>query len=97
MQLARLAVDIGGTFTDVALERGGARWTAKVLTTPAAPERAVLEGTLTVLAQAGVSPGRRLGGDSWHHPGHQRSYRTQGRAHRADHHRGLSRRAGDGQ
>ncbi len=56
MQLARLAVDIGGTFTDVALERGGARWTAKVLTTPAAPERAVLEGTLTVLAQAGVSP-----------------------------------------
>ncbi len=57
MQLARLAVDIGGTFTDLALERGGARWTAKVLTTQAAPERAVLEGTRTVLAQAGVSPG----------------------------------------
>src|SRR5579875_2322148 len=56
MQLARLAVDIGGTFTDLALERGGARWTTKVLTTQAAPERAVLEGTHTVLAQAGVSP-----------------------------------------
>ena len=59
MQLARLAVDIGGTFTDLALERGGARWTAKVLTTPAAPERGVLEGTRTVLTQAGVSAGRR--------------------------------------
>ncbi len=57
MQLARLAVDIGGTFTDLALERGGARWTVKILTTQAAPERAVLEGTRTVLAQAGVSPG----------------------------------------
>ena len=56
MQLARLAVDIGGTFTDLALERGGARWTAKVLTTSAAPERAVLEGTRAVLAQAHVNP-----------------------------------------
>jgi N-methylhydantoinase A len=29
----RLAVDIGGTFTDLALENGMRRWTAKVLTT----------------------------------------------------------------
>jgi len=36
----RLAVDIGGTFTDVALETGAGRVTAKVLTTPRAPERA---------------------------------------------------------
>ena len=35
----RLGVDIGGTFTDVALDSGGRRLTAKVLTTPAAPER----------------------------------------------------------
>ena len=33
----RLGVDIGGTFTDVALEVGPARYTAKVLTTAAAP------------------------------------------------------------
>ncbi len=58
---ARLAVDIGGTFTDLALERtdggGTRRWTAKVLTTQGAPERGVLEGVRAVLAQAGVAPG----------------------------------------
>ncbi len=58
---ARLAVDIGGTFTDLALERteGGEtkRWTAKVLTTPSAPERGVLDGVRGVLGDAGVSPG----------------------------------------
>ena len=31
---ARLAVDVGGTFTDVALEIGTDRTTSKVLTTP---------------------------------------------------------------
>jgi len=53
---ARLAVDIGGTFTDLALERGDDRWTAKVLTTPAAPERGVLDGVGAVLARAGLLP-----------------------------------------
>ena len=37
MPSARLAVDIGGTFTDLALEHDGRRTTIKVLTTPAAP------------------------------------------------------------
>jgi N-methylhydantoinase A/oxoprolinase/acetone carboxylase beta subunit len=32
---ARLAIDIGGTFTDLALEAGDRLATAKVLTTPA--------------------------------------------------------------
>ena len=53
---ARLGVDIGGTFTDVALEAGGRRWTAKILTTSAAPERGVLEAMQTVLAAAGIMP-----------------------------------------
>jgi N-methylhydantoinase A len=52
---ARLAVDIGGTFTDLAVERNGARWTAKVLTTPAAPELGVLEGVRVVLGRAGLA------------------------------------------
>jgi N-methylhydantoinase A len=57
----RLAADIGGTFTDLALERADAhggfeRWTAKVLTTPAAPEKGVLEGIRVVLSKAGVGP-----------------------------------------
>ncbi len=53
---ARLAVDIGGTFTDLAVEQGERRWTAKVLTTPAAPEQGVLEGVRQVLAAAGLAP-----------------------------------------
>ncbi|MBT6094764.1 MAG: hydantoinase/oxoprolinase family protein [Rhodospirillaceae bacterium] len=53
----RLAVDIGGTFTDVVLETLLDRTTVKVLTTPAAPEEGVLEGVEHVLAQAGIKAG----------------------------------------
>jgi N-methylhydantoinase A len=54
---ARLGVDIGGTFTDVALEVGGRRFSAKILTTPEAPERAVIEAIGAVLREAGLGPG----------------------------------------
>jgi len=58
--LLRLGIDIGGTFTDFALERSGAeatkRWFLKVLTTPEAPERGVLEGMERILAEAGYAP-----------------------------------------
>jgi N-methylhydantoinase A len=53
---ARLGVDIGGTFTDVALELGDRRWSAKILTTPQAPERAVLEAVDAVLREAALRP-----------------------------------------
>ena len=53
---ARLGVDIGGTFTDVALEWGEERWSAKILTTPEAPERAVIEAIHRVLGEAGLGP-----------------------------------------
>ena len=53
----RLGVDIGGTFTDVALEVGERRFTAKNLTTPRAPEQGVLTAVASVLSQAGVAPG----------------------------------------
>ena len=53
---ARLAVDIGGTFTDLALEHGGRRSTAKVLTTPAAPEQGVMVGVQAILRDAGLVP-----------------------------------------
>jgi N-methylhydantoinase A len=56
VEAARLGVDIGGTFTDVALERGDRRWSAKILTTPEAPERAVIEVIHRVLGEAGLSP-----------------------------------------
>jgi N-methylhydantoinase A len=50
----RLAADIGGTFTDIALAAGSTLYTAKILTTPREPAAAVLEGTAKVLADAGV-------------------------------------------
>ncbi len=56
MQPARLAVDIGGTFTDLALEQGGKRTTLKVLTTPAAPEQGVMNGFAAITKAAGVAP-----------------------------------------
>jgi N-methylhydantoinase A len=52
---ARVAVDIGGTFTDFVLEAGGRQHTHKVPTTPRAPERAVLDGLPALLAQAGIA------------------------------------------
>ena len=56
MAAVRAGVDIGGTFTDVALETAGGFVTAKVLTDHTAPEAAVLEG----LAQAACSAGLAL-------------------------------------
>ena len=52
----RLGVDIGGTFTDVALENGGRRFTSKVLAIPHAPERSVLAAIASVLAEAALAP-----------------------------------------
>ena len=50
----RLAVDIGGTFTDIVLEAGNERTTAKVLTTQAAPEEGVITGITDALERAGI-------------------------------------------
>jgi N-methylhydantoinase A len=58
MTNARLAADIGGTFTDVVLEHAGRRHSAKVLTTPRAPEEGMLEGISQVLADAALVPSR---------------------------------------
>src|SRR3954469_2160938 len=49
----RMAVDIGGTFTDIVLDRGSERLTRKVLTTPR-PEEGVLDGARLVLGDAGL-------------------------------------------
>ena len=53
---AKLAADIGGTFTDIVLEDGARRWSGKVLTTTHAPELGVIEGIGVVLAQSGLKP-----------------------------------------
>jgi len=54
---ARLAVDIGGTFTDVVLQlASGEHVSTKLLTTYDHPGRAVLGGIDRVLLQAGITP-----------------------------------------
>jgi N-methylhydantoinase A len=54
---ARLAVDIGGTFTDATLvdERSGGVAIAKVLTTPADPSEGFMQAVERALAEGGVS------------------------------------------
>ena len=54
---ARLAIDVGGTFTDVVIGRSGRLWTTKVLTTPDAPERGVTSGIKEVLNDSSLRPG----------------------------------------
>lgn len=54
----RIGVDIGGTFTDLVMldTRDGRLFNGKVLTTPHAPEQAVLDGVRGLLARHGVAP-----------------------------------------
>ena len=54
--VGRLAVDIGGTFTDVVLEQGERQWQAKVPTTPSSPEIGFLNGVDAALKVSGLTP-----------------------------------------
>ena len=69
----------------------GRRYSAKILTTPEAPERAVLEAIHAVLREAGARPGRSVDHHPRHDAGDQRDHRAQGRQDRAADDRGLSR------
>ncbi|MCZ7912531.1 hydantoinase/oxoprolinase family protein [Agrobacterium leguminum] len=50
----RLGADIGGTFTDIALDVRGTLYSTKVLTNYAAPEQAILDGIDIVIRDAGI-------------------------------------------
>jgi N-methylhydantoinase A len=50
----RVGVDIGGTFTDVAMEVGEVLHSTKVLTDYASPEAAIVKGIRAVAGEAGV-------------------------------------------
>jgi len=54
----RMGVDIGGTFTDVVLEKNGVAFSTKGLTTYAAPENAIIDGMHQVCQKADVTPGQ---------------------------------------
>jgi N-methylhydantoinase A len=51
----RLAVDIGGTFTDLVLDQPDRTLSSKLLTTHEAPDEAVIAGTQVILREAGVA------------------------------------------
>ena len=51
---ARIGVDIGGTFTDIALDLDGTLYTGKVLTNYSQPEQAILDGIELVCGRAGI-------------------------------------------
>ena len=57
MSRVRLAVDIGGTFTDVAVSAGAMMFSSKVLTTTSAPEKGVMQAIGQALDIAGVAAG----------------------------------------
>ena len=47
----RLAIDIGGTFTDIVLEHKTDLYTKKVLTSSSQPEVAVIQGVIELLQE----------------------------------------------
>ena len=49
-------MDVGGTFTDVVLEKGGDHFTKKLLTTHEQPSQAVMQGISELLSQEKVAP-----------------------------------------
>ncbi|MGV2020290.1 hydantoinase/oxoprolinase family protein [Agrobacterium sp. 22-223-1] len=51
----RLGADIGGTFTDIALDVRGTLYSTKVLTNYSAPEQAILDGIDIVIRDAGIA------------------------------------------
>ena len=51
---ARIGVDIGGTFTDIALDLDGTLYTGKVLTNYSQPEQAILDGIELVCERGGI-------------------------------------------
>ena len=53
---ARLAADIGGTFTDVVIEQGERQASTKVMTTIDAPEQGVIKGIEQLLAELDLMP-----------------------------------------
>jgi N-methylhydantoinase A len=87
----RLAIDIGGTFTDTVLMDGAATViaTAKTATTPADPSEGALAGRAHRARHRGRGLVRHRGLHPRHDAGHQRADRAAGRQGRDDHDPGF--------
>ena len=92
----RVAIDIGGTFTDVVLDGGGEVFATKVLTTHAAPAAGALVGLDEVLKLGGRRPQDITVIPARHDAGDQRAHRAARRHPRPHHHGRPPRRAGNG-
>ena len=53
----RLAIDIGGTFTDLVLDRDGTRTATKLLTTPERPADGIMQGIEQILGESETNLG----------------------------------------
>ena len=53
--MSKIGIDIGGTFTDLVLDRDGDRWSLKVPTTSERPEEGVLAGLEDLLRRTGLA------------------------------------------
>jgi N-methylhydantoinase A len=56
MPLCRVGADIGGTFTDIALDIGGQLFSTKLLTDYGAPETAIIKGIASIVESAAIAP-----------------------------------------
>ena len=89
----RVGIDIGGTFTDlVAIDGAGRVFTRKVLSTPADYAEGIGAALEALRTEASDTIAELLHATTI---GSNTILEGDRRAHRVDHHRGFSRRAGD--
>ncbi len=89
----RVGFDVGGTFTDFALQADDGRLlTGKRLTTPDDPARACVEGLRELVARAGLGWARARPGRARDHARLERRHRAEGRPRRPPDDPGLPRR-----
>ena len=92
----RVGVDVGGTFTDIVLlGSDGTIHTKKISSSVENYAQAIVEGLERGIPRDRPRRRRDRGDPPRHHGGLERDPRAQGRADRADHDQGFSRRARD--
>ena len=100
--MARIGVDVGGTFTDLILETdgdangGGRVFVHKVPSTPEDQSRGVIQGVLEICAEAGRRAGRHRADRARHDHRDEYGDRVFRRRSRNAHHAGLPRHPAHG-